>query len=66
MAYKKLSSIVKNTGDSRTYNRSIKVLRERRGELSCSRCPYHRGSNSRTFRVTNWKHYRKTQWKVRD
>lgn len=66
MAHKeKLDKVVKTTTNSRTYNIAIKMLRERRGEISCSICPYNGGENSTRKDFKGWKtrSKRKKQWK---
>jgi hypothetical protein len=65
----KSKKILDSTTNSMIYKRVLKFHRESRGQICCSRCPYHDGENGyyhnhRDYR--NWKRYRKTQYKVKN
>jgi len=60
----KYKRIVDTTTNSRIYNLALKRYRELQCIISCSRCKYNRNENQRTYYRKNWKHYRKTQYKV--
>jgi hypothetical protein len=52
------------TSNSMVYNKVRKLFMENNREIRCSRCPFHRGCNSRSFnRIKNWKEIRKTKFK---
>ena len=42
----KVSRTAKVTTNRAAYNRAIKRLRENRGQISCSHCPYHKRENA--------------------
>ena len=54
--------ILDSTDSSYVYNKAYKIELNRRGLISCSRCPYHRKENREPMQRT-WKVFRKTQWK---
>ena len=63
----KHKKIVDTTTNSRVYKIALKYYREATMQISCSICPYHRGENYKRYvswRHRNWKHFRKTQYKV--
>lgn len=41
----KIEEIVRRETNSTVYNRARKIFLERRGDINCSRCPYHRSEN---------------------
>jgi hypothetical protein len=63
----KYKRIVDTTTNNRVYKIALKHYREVQGIISCAICPYHRHENIRyhDWRKRNWKHYRKTQYKVK-
>lgn len=56
----KLKKRLENTTDPREYKR----LKKEAIPGACPFCQPHRGCNSRVYIRKNWKHYRKTQYKV--
>lgn len=42
----KIADLIKNETNSTVYNRARKVFLELRGNINCSRCPYHRKENA--------------------
>jgi hypothetical protein len=57
--------ILDEADDSSMYGRALKSYREKKGEISCGYCRYHRGENRRWNKdARNWKKYRKTHHKV--
>jgi hypothetical protein len=49
--------------NSTVYSRMLKLYREHKCEINCSRCPYHKYENWEHFDQRNWKRYRKHQYK---
>lgn len=47
------------------YSKTRKMYLERRRDIHCSRCPYHRGENACRHGSDHrsWKNYRRDQWK---
>jgi len=66
MAYKRKKEM-DTTTNSRIYKLNLKLVRESRHEIFCSRCPYHGGENSTRKDFRSWKTMtkRKKQYKVR-
>lgn len=61
MAYQRQ---MKKVMDTTTNSREYKLARRARIPGFCTMCKPHRGCNSRVYIRKNWKHYRKTQYKV--
>lgn len=65
---KKAKTVLETTVNNRVYKVFLKAYRESRGDIRCSRCPYHGGENhnNKTFKSRKgWKEgtKRKRQWK---
>ena len=62
--YKRTIDTIDN---NRVYKIALKHYRETHCEIYCAICPYHRGENHTrdTWKNNNWKHYRKTQYKIK-
>ena len=61
----KTTKILQETTDSRTYNLALR-RKINSNENKCFICHPHRGcnANNTNFVKRNWKHYRKTQYKL--
>lgn len=63
LVYDKVEDALAVEVNPTVYARLRKMHLERRGDIHCGYCRYHRGENRTNFFNRNWKHYRRTQYK---